>query len=171
MTRRRPNSTHLLNAGGLAPDSRSRASGSTNPRVHFCRTGSAYALVTSQEIFDCAVVGRTVRARSKRRSGWQSMAPPVPMTTIPNRPETANRTKTTGTVSNSPRKYAAGRNTTKNCAPPISRWRSPAHGVPSAAVIPAERIGHPALGRQLCGPTGQRWRVDRPRGGALFTTV
>jgi hypothetical protein len=36
------------------------------------------------------------------------MAPPAPMTTTPNSPETANLPKTTGTVSNSPRKYAAG---------------------------------------------------------------
>ncbi len=41
------------------------------------------------------------------------------MTTTPNRPQTANRAKLTGRVSNSPRKYAAGWNTTKNCAPPV----------------------------------------------------
>ena len=35
----------------------------------FCRTGSAYALVMSQEIFGCAVAGCTVRA-GYRRSNW-----------------------------------------------------------------------------------------------------
>ena len=34
-----------------------------------CRTGSAYALVMSQEIFGCAVAGCTVRA-GYRRSNW-----------------------------------------------------------------------------------------------------
>ena len=91
----------------------------------FYRTGSAYALVMSQQTFGGAVAGCTVRAGSKRRSGWRSMAPPAPMTTIPNRPETANPRKITGTVANSPRKCAAGRNTTKNCAPPICRWPRP----------------------------------------------
>ena len=47
----------------------------------------------SQEMFGRAVAGCTVRAGSKRRSGWRSMAPPAHMTTIPNRPETANRRK------------------------------------------------------------------------------
>jgi hypothetical protein len=62
----------------------------------------------------------------KRRSGWQSTAPPAGMTTIPNRAEIPNRRKGAGTVGKTPtarrilgsRKYAVARNTTRHRAPP-----------------------------------------------------
>ncbi len=169
-TRIRASASAEMPSATWLPGSRSKPSDSAYSRVLFYRTASLFALVMSKEIFGCAVAGCTVKAGSKRRSGWRSTAPPAPMTTTPNRPRTANRTKLTGRVGNSPRKYAAVRNTTRNCAAPISRWPRRRPLRPSPAGLTARYAGtrqahtrRGSLGRRAPARDGQARENGIPR--------